>query len=198
MTEAKAEIQRAQELNPFSVEIYMTATVRLYYERRYDEFIERCQEWVQRDPSLEWNCHHGLGAAYVQMGKHEQAIAELREALKSSTIYVHTATELANAFAVAGHREEAMKLLDTVEYVPWKTFGAALVYAGLGEKDEAFRSLEKAIELRAPWPFVILLKVDPRFDSLRKDPRFQNLLRRINLPPLVWTNEQFNVQDITT
>ena len=181
MTEAKAEIQRAQELNPFSVEIYMAATARLYYERRYDEFIERCQEWVQRDPSLEWNCHHGLGAAYVQMGRHEQAIAELREALKSSTIYAHTATELANALAVAGHREEAMKLLDTVEYVPWKTMGAALVYAGLAEKDEAFRSLEKAIELRAP--FVILLKVDPRFDSLRDDPRFQNLLRRMNLAP---------------
>ena len=181
MTEANTEIQRAQELNPFSVEIYMAATARLYYERRYDEFIERCQEWVQRDPSLEWNCHHGLGAAYVQMGRHEQAIAELREALKSSTIYAHTATELANALAVAGHREEAMKLLDTVEYVPWKTMGAALVYAGLAEKDEAFRSLEKAIELRAP--FVILLKVDPRFDSLRDDPRFQNLLRRMNLAP---------------
>jgi non-specific serine/threonine protein kinase len=181
MTEAEAEIQRAQELNPFSVEIYVAATARLYYERRYDEFIERCQEWVQRDPSLEWNYHHGLGAAYVQMGKHEQAIAELREALKSSTIYAHTATELANALAVAGNREEAMKLLDTVEYVPWKTIGAALVYAGLGEKDEAFRSLEKAIELRAP--FVIVLKVDPRFDSLREDPRFQNLLRRMNLLP---------------
>jgi tetratricopeptide (TPR) repeat protein len=191
MTEAKAEIQRAQELNPFSVEIYMAATARLYYERRYDEFIERCQEWVQRDASMEapctagrvfeWNCHHGVGAAYVQMGKHEQAIGELREALKSSTIYAYTATELANALAVAGHREEAMKLLDTVEYVPWKTMGAALVYAGLGEKDEAFRSLEKAIELRAP--FVILLKVDPRFDSLREDPRFQNLLRRMNLHP---------------
>jgi len=181
MTEAEVEIQRAQELNPFSVEIYVAATARLYYERRYDEFIKRCQEWVQRDPSLEWNSHHGQGAAYVQMGKHEQAIAELREALKSSTIYAHTATELANALAVAGKREEAMNLLDTVEYVPWKAIGAALVYAGLGEKDEAFRSLEKAIELRAP--FVILLKVDPRFDSLREDPRFQNLLRRMNLAP---------------
>jgi tetratricopeptide (TPR) repeat protein len=118
MTEAAAEIQRAQELNPFSVEIYVAATARLYYERRYDEFIERCREWVERDPSLEWNCHHGIGAAYVQMGKHEQAITELREALKSSTIYPHTATELANALAVAGKREEAMQLLDTVEYVP--------------------------------------------------------------------------------
>jgi eukaryotic-like serine/threonine-protein kinase len=182
MTEAEAEIQRAQELNPFSVEIYLTATARLYYERRYDEFIERCREWVQRDPSLEWNSHHGLGAAYVQMGKHEQAIAELREALKSSTIYAHTATELAHALAVAGNREEAMKLLDTVEYIPWKTLGAALVYAALGEKDEAFRSLEKAVELRAALRYCPL-KVDPRFDSLREDPRFQNLLRRMNLSP---------------
>ncbi len=54
-----------------------------------------------------------------------------------------------------------------------------LVHAGLGEKDAAFHQLEKAIELRAP--FVILLKVDPRFDSLHSDPRFQHLLGRMNL-----------------
>ena len=95
-------------------------------------------------------------------------------------MFEHTATELANALAVAGKREEALKVLDRVEYVPWKIFGAALVHTGLGEKDEAFRSLEKAIELRAP--FVTLLKVDPRFDSLRGDPRFGNLLRKINFP----------------
>ena len=180
MAEAEAEIQRAQELNPFSVEIYVGATARLYHERRYDEFIERCKGWVGRDPSLEWNYHHALGAAYVQIGRHEEALTELQEALKSSTIYAHTATELAHALAVAGKRGEAMKLLDTVEYLPWKTLGAALVYAGLGEKDEAFRSLDKAIDLRAP--FVILLKVDPRFESLHQDPRFRNLLRRMNLP----------------
>jgi TolB-like protein/Flp pilus assembly protein TadD len=179
MTEAEAEIQRAQELNPFSVEIYVGATARLYYARRYYEFIERCQGWVERDPSLEWNYHHGLGAAYVQMGRHEQAIAELREALKISPMQDHTATELANALAIAGKREEALKVLDRVEYVPWKTMGAALVHTGLGERDEAFRALERAIELRAP--YVILLKVDPRFDSLRQDPRFPNLLHRMNL-----------------
>jgi tetratricopeptide (TPR) repeat protein len=135
---------------------------------------------VERNPNLEWHCHHGLGAAYVQMGRHEEAIRELREALKFSTMYDHTATELANALAVGGKRDEALKVLDRVENVPWKSFGAALVYAGLGEKDEAFRSLERAIELRAP--FVTLLKVDPRFDTLRPDPRFQNLLRQMNLP----------------
>jgi len=179
-TEANAEIRRAQELDPASLEIYSAATAYLYYERRYEEFIDHCQGWVKRNPDLEWNYHHCLGAAYVQMGRHEEAIAELREALKSSTLFEHTATELANALAVAGQRDEALKVLDRIENVPWKTFGAALVYTGLGEKDEAFRSLNKAIDLRAP--FATLLKVDPRFDSLRNDPRFAGLLRRMNLP----------------
>jgi len=71
-------------------------------------------------------------------------------------------------------------MLGQVQNVPWKTFGAGLVYTGLGEKDEAFRSLEKAVDLRAP--LITLLKVDPRFDSLRQDPRFPNLLRRMDLP----------------
>ena len=180
MTEIEAELRRARELDPVSLGIYGVATAFLYYARRYDEFIKHCEGWVERNPNLEWHCHHGLGAAYVQMGRHEEAIRELREALKSSTMYHHTATELANALAVAGKREEALKVLDRVENVPWKAFGAALVYTGLEEKGEAFRSLERAIELRAP--FVTLLKVDPRFDTLRPDPRFQNLLRRMNLP----------------
>ncbi len=181
MTEAEAQIQRAQELNPASLEIYAAATFSLYYARRYDELIERCKGLVERSPNhLEWNYHHCLGAAYVQMGRYEEAIAELRGALKSSTMFEHTASELANALAVAGKREEALEVLDRVEYIPWRTLGTALVYTGLGEKDEAFRWLEKAIELRAP--FVILLKVDPRFDSLRSDPRFLKLLRQMNLP----------------
>jgi tetratricopeptide (TPR) repeat protein len=183
MNEAQALLRRAEELNPASLEIYGAATAFLYYARRYDDFIERCKGWVRRSPEMEWNCHHGLGAAYVQLGRHEEAIAELQSALKSSTMFEHTATELANALAVAGKREEALEVLNRVEYIPWKTFGAALVHTGLGEKDEAFRSLENAIEIRAP--FVILLKVDPRFDSLRRDPRFQNLLRRMNLPQLM-------------
>ncbi len=179
MTEAEAELQRAEELNPVSLEIFGAATAFLYYARRYDEFIQRSRQWLVRNPSLGWIYHHCLGAAHVQMGRKEEAVTELREALKSSTMYEHTAAELANALAVAGNREEALQVLDRVEYVPWRTFGAALVHTGLGDKEEAFRSLEKAIELRAP--FVTLLKVDPRFDSLRSDPRFPKLLRRMNL-----------------
>jgi tetratricopeptide (TPR) repeat protein len=87
---------------------------------------------------------------------------------------------LANALAVAGKREEALKVLNQVNNAPLRAFGAALVYTGLGEKDEAFRWLRKAIELRVP--MVGVLKVDPRFDPLRQDPRFPDLLRRMGLP----------------
>jgi len=72
-----------------------------------------------------------------------------------------------------------MKLIDTVEYVPWKTLGAALVHAGLGEKDGSIPSTRESY--RAASAFVILLKVDPRFDSLHSDLRFQHLLGRMNL-----------------
>gem|GEM_PF-5910533 len=160
-------------MDPLSLEVYGAATAFLWYARRYDELISRCREWVARDPNLEWYYHHACGAAYVQMGRHQEATTELRIALKSSTLHDHTATELANALAVSGKREEALKMLDQVENTPWRTFGAALVHTGLGERDEAFRSLQRAIELRAPWPFVSLLK---------QDPRFQDLLSRMNFP----------------
>jgi hypothetical protein len=95
-------------------------------------------------------------------------------------MFEHTATELANALAVAGQREETWKVLERVENVPWRNFGDALVHTGLAENDEAFRSLERAIDLRAP--LVTLLKVDPRFDSLRQDSRYQFLLSKMNFP----------------
>ena len=137
MSEAEVEMQRAQDLDPLSLEVYGAATAFLWYARRYDELISRCREWVARDPNLEWYYHHTRGAAYVQMGRHQEATTELRIALKSSTLHDHTATELANALAVAGKREEALKMLDQVEDTPWRTFGAALVHTGLGESDEA-------------------------------------------------------------
>ena len=92
----------------------------------------------------------------------------------------HTATETTNALALAGKRGEALKLLDQVNNPPWKAFSAALVYAGLGEKDEAFRGLERVIEVYAPT--VGLVKVDPRFDRLWQDTRFRDLPRRMKLP----------------
>jgi hypothetical protein len=95
-----------------------------------------------------------------------------------------TVPGLGHVYAVSGKKGEArtvlneLKQLSGQEYVP--AYGIALVYAGLGEKDQAFAWLEKAYEEHAfkmAW-----LKVEPRWDSLRSDPRFADLLRRIGLP----------------
>jgi tetratricopeptide (TPR) repeat protein len=95
----------------------------------------------------------------------------------------HIAT-LGHAYAVAGKRDEALKILDELQrpaaqkYV--SPFFVALIYAGLGEKDQAFAWLEKAYQERHP--YMILIKVEPVFQSLHSDPRFADLTRRIGLP----------------
>ena len=91
---------------------------------------------------------------------------------------------MGHAYAMAGKRGEALKMLEELKqlsnrrYVP--PSGMATVYVGLGEKDQAFEWLEKAYEERDRW--LVFLKVDASLDPLRSDPRFQDLLRRMNLP----------------
>ncbi len=91
---------------------------------------------------------------------------------------------LAETYAVAGHRDDARKILrqlqerSSEQYVTPYMIGR--IYAALGEKDEAFRWLNTAYEERAPW--MVLLKRDPRLDGLRSDSRYEALLRRMNFP----------------
>lgn len=179
VAEAIAEIQRAQELDPFSFEIYQAKVISFYYARRYDKFIKGCQQWVEREPQQGWIYHHCLGLPTCKWGSMKRRSRSF-EKLKSSTLFAHTTTELANALAVADKCEDALKLLGQGKSAPCRSFGAALVYTGLREKDETFRWLRKAIELRAP--SVGPLKVDPRFDPLLQDTRFKDLLRLTNLP----------------
>ena len=92
---------------------------------------------------------------------------------------------LGHAYALSGNRDEARKINDALmdqskqQYVP--ALNIALIHAGLGENDLAFEWLDRAFEERSSW--LVSLKVEPLFDSLRSDPRFNDLLRRINLAP---------------
>ena len=111
----------------------------------------------------------------------DEAIAEFKKALVISPGDPMSLGELGRAYALGGKRAEAQKILDKLnelskqEFVP--AMARAVVYTGLGEKDKAFESLEKAYEER----FAIQTKPDPQFDPLRSDPRFADLLRRMNL-----------------
>ena len=112
------------------------------------------------------------------------AIGEFKEGITHSEGSALHLAGLGYAHALAGRKIEALKVLAELKelskqsYVP--SLELAIVYAGLGDKDQAFAWLEKASQER--YFRVLYLKVDPRFDSLRSDPRFQSLLRRLNFP----------------
>jgi tetratricopeptide (TPR) repeat protein len=129
-----------------------------------------------------WVGHLSLAQVYVQKGMYDEALAELRRA-KGATVEARAL--MAYTYAVSGQRRQATRVLAELleltkqQYVP--PFHIATIYAGLGDKDRALAWLEKAYEQHDFW--LRLLKVEPSLDSLRPDPRFQDLLNRMGLSP---------------
>ena len=120
---------------------------------------------------------------YVQMGKHEEAIAEIKQAISIRNDTIDIAA-LGYACAVAGKRVEARRLIDNLaelskqRYV--SPYFSAGIYAALGERDQAFAWLEKAYQERSP--HLTLIAIDAVLDPLRSDPRFVDFVRRVGLP----------------
>ena len=179
--DALREIERARELDPLSVRISQNVGFALYWARRYNEAIRELGRALALDPNF-FQTHQTLGWAYVQTGAYEQAIGEFKKALDlggSSQVD----TDLAHVFAVSGHIAEANALLRQImdnagrRYVT--SADVAVVYAGLGDHDQAFAWLEKAYDERSR--AILNLKVNPRLDGLRPDPRFASLIRRISV-----------------
>lgn len=154
--------------------------------RQYDQAIELYLKAIEMDPNFA-PAHAQLGRVYLKKGMFEDAIKELQKAkdLDNSPERQGRFAWLAYAYAASGKREEAHKMLDELKgtarqrYIPPYNF--ALIYAGLGDKDQAFAWLEKAYEEHAQQ--LAFLKSQSLFDSLRSDPRFTDLLRRVNLAP---------------
>ncbi|MFL5245350.1 MAG: protein kinase domain-containing protein [Gemmataceae bacterium] len=179
---AKAESQRAQELDPLSPMASTMLGWSFYIARQYDPSIEQYKKALEIDPYF-WVAHHYLARAYFQKRMYEEAIAELQKAntLSPSTPWV--IAELGYAQAVSGNRKEAQAALDDLNnlakgrYVP--AFLFALVYSGLGEKDRAFAWMEKAYENRCL--VFAFLEIEPMLDGLRSDPRVKQLMSRVGL-----------------
>jgi len=180
--EAIEEINLAQELDPHSLIINANMGYVLYNARRYYQAIEYYMNALEMDPNF-WVLHQYLGRAYVQKGKYEEAIAEFQEAITLSGRLQENMGDLGYCYAVSGRKAEAMKVVSELKeqskqkYV--SPYHIALIYVGLGQKNQAFEWLNKAIE--EPDLFLVHLKVDPRFDSLRSDPRFTTLLKKMGL-----------------
>lgn len=179
--ESIEEGKRAEELDPLSPVISMDVGSNLTRARRLDEAIAQLNRTLTLDPNF-YAARYALGTAYHAKGQFAEAIAEYRKAL-TLTDDPWAKALLARSLAKSGQRDEAFKLLGELQsesarrYVP--SSGLAVAFAALGEKDKAFVWLDKDVTERSPRP--PLFSVNPVFDDLRDDPRFQDLLHRIEL-----------------
>ena len=179
--EALAEIKRAQELDPLQIQLKRREAYLLNIARRYDEALELMQEAIKAElPRVV--TPRSLAFIYEMKGMYEEAIAQHQKVNSIEGETTGGLCYLGYALAAAGKKEEVEVILDklntTKEYVSPTELAA--LYAVLGDNDRAFALLEKAYaahDLQLQY-----LKIEPHFDSLRSDPRFQDLVRRVGLP----------------
>jgi TolB-like protein/Tfp pilus assembly protein PilF len=178
--EALAEAKRALDLNPVSPGFNHNLAEQLYYARRFDEAIEQCRKTLEMDPSFA-GTHAQLSRTYGAKGMYREAVAECEKYLALTPRNPGALASLAYACARSGDRDRALRLLGELTALSKQRFVSsyifALVYFGLGQKDETFTWLEKAYEERSgALPY---LKVNPTWDPLRSDPRFEALVTKV-------------------
>jgi len=181
--EAQASMKRAQQLEPVSLPISVALASTFYYTHQNDQAIDQCRRAIVMDPQFV-AAHVFLGRAYEQKGSYAEAIAELKQALQLSEGGSSELAALGHAYAQSGDRAEAQKILKELNTRSTQTYvqpiWIAVINAALGNKEEAFPWLRKAVGDRSVW--LIYLKVDPIFDSLRTDARFADVVRQVGLP----------------
>jgi TolB-like protein/Tfp pilus assembly protein PilF len=174
------ELRRAEELDPLSQIIGTNLGDTLVFARRYDEAIAQYKRTLVPNPNFAY-VHRALGWAYGAKGMYPEAIAETRIAIELSNT---GEGYLGLWLAKSGQRNEALKLLEKLrqesarDYV--QSYNFALIYIGLGDKEEALNYLEKHMSSRAETAGSYA--VAPELDDLRSEPRFKEMLKRMNLP----------------
>jgi serine/threonine protein kinase len=179
--EAIAEAKRAQELDPLSVAISGSVAESYYYARKYDQAIEAYKAALKMDPNF-IAAHIGLALTYEQKKMYTEAAAEW-QAMAQLYGDPAGASLLGGAYKSSGYQGVLQALLDGSLKVPVQSVDSgqiARVYARMGKKNEALTWLEKAYAERSGG--MVRLRSDPEFDSMRSDPGFVAIVRRMNFP----------------
>ena len=191
---AKAEIEEAHKLDPLSPIITANHGLYSYYEHKYDDAIAIYKQGLKADPDF-WVARHYLALAYVQKGMYNEAIAELRSLIKAPATgpipdkvietEMEASSSLGFAYGMAGKTAEARDILAKLQSLSQRRYIAgvyfAMVYAGLKDNEHAIQHLNEAFQSRHPG--LVLIRIDPKFDGLRSDPKFQELTRRFEPIP---------------
>src|SRR4029450_4876979 len=176
-----SELKKAQSLDPLSLIISADLADALCIAHLYDESVQQSQKTIEMDPHFAV-AHYQMGQALEQKRAHGEAIAESGRAIELSGGSTPFESNLANAYAVSGRREEALRVvkdLETRQSQDSSTDASiALIYVGLGDNDRAIIWLNKAYQAR----FNPSILMRPVFDPLRSDPRFQDLVHGMRLP----------------
>ena len=182
--EALAETTRTQELDKTSLIINSHFGLIYYFYGRYDDAIKSCQKTIELDPTF-FVARRYLGLSYAQKAMYKEAVEAYEVAIAGSKGSPLMRAEYASVLALKGETDKALDELNKLKEIIAKkeryisAYHIATIYVALKDRDGAFEWLEKGFQERADW--MVYLKVDPRFNSIRSDPRFSDLLKRMKL-----------------
>jgi serine/threonine-protein kinase len=183
MDDAIREVSEAVRIDPLPAFMATHLGWMYYMARRTDQAIAQFRKILEREPNMPMT-RFSLGQAYVQKKRYVEAINEFQGARAAGFDEAACLSLMGHAYAVSGRTGQARSILEKLlksspgHYVDPLT--VATIYIGLGDADRAFEWLNRALEDRSET--LLFLKVEPRFDSLRADPRFKNLVHRLGLP----------------